>query len=159
MDDNSRLANYFIVYIGTLLFLSIGAITSLGLDWYEMLVLPAWMPPTLVVAFVWGVLFVLTMFSVHTVWRATPHDILLRTIVALYMANAVLLLIWNYVFFGLHALSGAAVLALVTGASVLMLMQQVRRISKKASYMLVPYLVWMALALYVCYEIWTLNYR
>ena len=157
MNNDHRLVNYFTVYVATLLFLCVGAITTLGLGWYETLVLPAWMPPTIVVAFVWGLLFVLTTLSASIVWNTAEHDTPLYIVVALYMGNALFILLWNYLFFGLHALLAASVVALVVGLSVLGLMIRVWRISKKASLMLLPYLIWMILALGFCYLIWKLN--
>lgn len=76
-----------------------------------------------------------------------------------YMGNGLLILLWNYLFFGLHMLFAASLVSLVVGVSVVDLMIRVNRVSKKAAYMLIPYLVWMIFALGLNYIIWSLNGR
>jgi tryptophan-rich sensory protein len=157
MGKDSRLANYFIAYVAALLFFGVGAITTLGLDWYATLALPAWMPSETVVAAAWALLFVFTTWSACIVWDAADRGKGFRATIALYMGNALLVLLWNYLFFGVHALLAASVVALVVGASVLALMVRVLAISRKAALMLIPYLAWMIAALCFNYLIWALN--
>lgn len=157
MNDDLRLANAFIAYVATLLFLGVSAITTLNLAWYRALSLPAWMPSDALVGIVWALLFVLTAWSACIVWNTAKHGAPLRAAATRYMVNGLLVLLWNYLFFGLHMLLAASVVALLVGVSVLDLMIRVRRISKNASLMLAPYLAWMLLALGFCYVIWTLN--
>ncbi len=157
MRSDTLFANYFIAYVTTLMFFGVGAITTLGISWYQTLILPAWMPPTLLVAIVWALLFLLTAFSSSIVWSREPHDSRVRRAIALYSLNALLVLLWNYLFFGLHLLMIAGVVALAVGLSVVALMIQVARISKKATWLLAPYLAWMGLALYLNHVIWALN--
>lgn len=71
MKDDTRLANYTIAYVATLLFFSVGGITTLGFDWYLALTLPVWMPPNIFVASVWGVLFFFTAWSACLAWITT----------------------------------------------------------------------------------------
>ncbi len=157
MNNNTLFSNYFIGYVTTLLFFGVGAITTLGIDWYQTLILPAWMPPTALVAIVWALLFFLTAISSSHVWNSQPHGRHTRIAITLYLLNALLVLFWNYLFFGLHLLMLAGVVAALVGLSVVALMIRVSRISKKATWLLAPYLIWMALALYLNHVIWVLN--
>jgi tryptophan-rich sensory protein len=157
MKDDFRLANYFIAYVATLLFFGVGAITTLGLDWYGTLTLPAFMPPTVLVAAVWCALFILAAWSACIVWDTAAHTDGFRATVALYLANALLVLLWNYLFFGVHVLSAAGGAAVLVGFSVAWLMTRVRRTSRRAAYLLAPYLLWVLAALYLNYLIWSLN--
>ena len=77
--------------------------------------------------------------------------------VALYMANALLVLGWNYLFFGLHHLALSFVAALGVVVSVLVLMGVVRKVSKKAMILLVPYLGWVLFAALLSYTIAVAN--
>lgn len=157
MKNDYLFSSYFIGYVATLLFFGVGAITTLGIDWYQTLILPTWMPPTLLIAFVWALLFLLTAFSSSIVWSREPHDSRVRSAIALYSFNALLVLLWNYLFFGLHLLMYAGAVAVLVGLSVVVLMIRVAPISKRATWLLGPYLAWMGLALYLNHVIWSLN--
>ena len=80
-----------------------------------------------------------------------------RTVMYLYMGNALLILLWNYAFFGLHSLLAGFLVALLVLVSVLVLFTLIWRTSQKAALLLAPYLLWMLLATYLMYMIWMMN--
>lgn len=157
MRSDHRLADYAIVYVALLLFFAVGAITTLGLGWYGALTLPAWMPTSLTVAVVWCVLFLLTALSAIEVWDKVPPGQGLSTMIKLYPGNALLVLLWNYLFFGAHELLLALIAAVLVLASVLALIVSVRRVTPKGAWLLAPYLLWMLAAVYINYAVWSLN--
>ena len=157
MNTDRRLSHWFIGYVTVLLFFAVGAITTLGIGWYETLILPAWMPPTELVAFVWAALFILTGISAAIVWDATEMNRSARTLISLYAGNALLILFWNYLFFGVHILSEASGVAFIIGLSVIVLVVRVSPISRRAALLLIPYLVWVILAFYLNYLVMALN--
>lgn len=159
MERNDRLVRYFIYYVATLLFFGVGAITTVGLPWYDTLTLPSWTPPENLVALAWGILFMLTAVSAVRFMEAigenrTRKD---RRTIFLYMGNALLVLLWNYLFFGIHHLGAALVAASLVGVSAAMLMNRVRERSMAAANLLLPYLAWMLFALYFSYTVSVLN--
>lgn len=157
VGDDQRLARYFIYYVTTLLFFGVGAITTLGLSWYETLTVPVWTPPDIVIALVWCGLFLSAAWSLCIFWEASPRSKMFRATVALYMVNALLILGWNYLFFGLHFLSLSFIAAIGVALSVGALMIMVRRVSTKAMILLVPYLGWVLFAAALSYAITLAN--
>ncbi|MBU6323320.1 MAG: tryptophan-rich sensory protein [Patescibacteria group bacterium] len=157
MDTDTKLANYFIVYVTTLLFFGVGAITTLGLPWYGTLVLPAFMPATPLVAVIWCALFILAAWSACLFWDKKPHDARFEATSALFMGNALLVLFWNYAFFGLHQLVLAFWVSVFIALSVAALIARLRSLLRTAAWLLAPYLAWVAFAAYLTYAIWTLN--
>jgi len=128
------------------------------MEWYDGLVLPAWTPPELLVALIWFVLFVLTACSVAVFWeRSKRNERSFASILVLYMENAMLVLLWNYVFFGLHNLSIAFGVAILIGALVVIIMAKVWNEVRLAALLLIPYLLWMLVALALTYQIMLLN--
>jgi len=158
MNNETKLERSFIFYVATLLFFGVGAITTIGLDWYTTLQLPWWTPPELFVAFVWFVLFLCTAYSVSIFWEqskkggASP-----RSILSLYVANSFLVLLWNYLFFGVHELGFAFAAASAVGLSVAILMFRLWNRFRNAAVLLLPYLGWMLFALAYTYAVMQMN--
>lgn len=158
MNNDTKLTRSFTGYVATLLFFGVGAITTLGMGWYSSLNLPSWTPPELLVAFIWFVLFVLTACSVAVFWERSKRDERsFAWVLNLYMENAMLVLLWNYVFFGLHNLTIAFGVAVLIGVMVLIIMVKLWKEVRLAAVLLLPYLVWMIVALMLTYQIMVLN--
>jgi tryptophan-rich sensory protein len=150
--DNSLLVRWFIYYAALVLFFAVGAITTLGLSWYHALALPAWAPSDLAVALIWCVLFLLAALSAVELYPSAS-----RAVRALYAGNALLILLWNYLFFGLHALGPALLAAVAVGLSALALFAAAWPISRRAAWLLAPYLLWMLYAIALTHLIYRLN--
>lgn len=157
MNNEQRLSNYFIFYVATILFFGVGAITTLGIHWYQILSLPTWTPSEAFVAIIWCVLFFLSALSLCIFWDLPTRDNTFRITVLLYMANAALVLFWNYLFFGIHILSMSFAVAVLVAINVLVLILRTWKISRPTAWLLVPYLAWMLFATYFSYVVMTLN--
>ncbi|KND49277.1 MAG: Benzodiazepine receptor TspO [Parcubacteria bacterium C7867-008] len=158
MDNDTKLTRSFTGYVATLLFFGVGAITTIGMAWYSSLNLPSWTPPELLVALIWFVLFVLTACSVAVFWeRSKRSERSFAWILNLYMENAMLVLLWNYVFFGLHNLTLAFGVAILIGVMVLIIVIKLWKEVRLAALLLLPYLLWMLVALMLTYQIMILN--
>jgi len=153
-----RLAYSFIFYVAALLFFGVGAITTLGLKWYAGLVKPLWTPPDLMVALIWILLFITTALSVSLFWSASLHrERKFALTLGLYAANSLLVLLWNYLFFGLNRLDLAWWSAIAVGASIVLLMLHLWRNHRAAALLLLPYLAWMVFALAFTHTLLVLN--
>jgi len=157
MNKQNTLINYFIFYVATLSFFAVGAITTLGLDWYRTIILPAFALQEFTVAVVWAALFMLVAGSMSMVWNVAPRNKVFTALTALYMGNGLLVLLWNYLFFGAHQLSYAAGAAGLVLLSVVALLVLTWKISSRASLLLAPYFAWMLYAVYFCYQVTVLN--
>jgi len=158
MDNNTKLSRSFIFYVATLLFFGVGGITTLGLNWYTTLSLPWWTPPEMFVAFVWLVLFICTAVSVSIFWEQSKRaGASFLTTIWLYIGNSLLILLWNYLFFGLHELSFAFAAAVAVGVSVLLIMIRLWKEVRTAALLLIPYFGWMLFALVYTYTVMQMN--
>lgn len=157
-DSRQLVRDFFIFYNASLVFFAIGVITSLGLNWYGTLSVPAWSPPVLIIAAVWGALFLTTAISLVIYCDTTRADASsLRRTVTLYIVNAFLILLWNYLFFGIHELVLAVWAAVAVGVSVLALIWRVRKASTTAAWLLAPYIAWMLYAVAINYSVMLMN--
>jgi len=156
--DGARqnLAKSFIFYVVTLLFLAVGAITTLGLPWYAQIAVPSGTPAAWLVAVIWGSIFFLAAFSVHRFWDA-PRSRGFRLTLSMYAAVGALVLCWNYLFFGLHLLMPAFVVSVIVALMHLSLIGRLWGAARRAAYLLLPYFVWVAYAAWLCYQFAVIN--
>jgi benzodiazapine receptor len=148
--------NHVVIPLITVATISVGSlVTSAGMNWYKTLNLPAFTPPGSFIGMVWTVLFILATISALIVWNKSSGK---KTVIAgAFILNALLNVGWSVLFFGLHLIGPAIYEAALLGASVFVLMILTWRISKSASWLLAPYLVWVSFATFLTYTIWSLN--
>ena len=66
-------------------------------------------------------------------------------------------IIWSVIFFGLHSPGGALIEIVFLWLAILATIIAFYKISRLASWILVPYILWVSFAMYLNYVIWTLN--
>lgn len=150
--------NYIIIPLITILVSVIGSFaTSRGMDWYRTINLPEITPPGQFIGTVWTILFILATISALIVWNTAERTGNFKLIIALFIANAILNVLWSYMFFGAHWIGPAVIEAGLLGLSVIMLIIFIWPVSKLAAGLLMPYAGWVAFATYLTYTIWQLN--
>jgi len=124
--------------------------------WYPTLAKPAFTPPSWLFGPVWTTLYLLMGVALYLVWRS--DDGRLRTVaLAVFGVQLVLNAAWTLVFFGSQAIFGGLVVILVLLATILATMAAFARIDRRATALLVPYLLWVGFATALNYELWRLN--
>jgi translocator protein len=125
--------------------------------WYAALVKPSLSPPNWVFAPVWITLYTLMGISLYLVWRKSTKENCHCFALQLFLFQLSLNVVWSYLFFGLQepllALFGIVFLNVV----VVLVMWRFWYIQKVAAYLLLPYAVWIAFAMYLNFMIWQLN--
>ena len=146
------------VILAVLFVAAVAALGTLFTDtsdsWYQNLIKPALQPPGIVFSIVWTVLYGLIAASLSL--SVLNPDTPVKTL-WLHAANGVLNVLWSYTFFSLHNPGGALFVLLLTIVIAITLYVSVRKTNATAAYLLIPYLVWLAFALYLNYEIAFLN--
>lgn len=134
-----------------------GAVAAMGTafvdtssEWYQSLIKPALQPPPIVFSIVWSVLYLILAASLSLV--SIMPDAQKKTL-ALYVLTGVLNVLWTYTFFYLQNPGGAVFVLIITIIAAIMLFSDVYRSSRIASYLLIPYVVWLCFALYLNYEL------
>ncbi len=150
--------SYSLVILITLI-VAIGGswVTSLGMDWYQTLRLPAWTPSGQIIGLVWTIIFILTAWSAILVLKSGRKHPNFWWALWFFVINAVLNLGWTILFFGWHKISYSLAEMIILLCNVLALVTCIWPISKKASLLLVPYLLWVSFATYLTWSILTLN--
>ncbi len=122
--------------------------------WYTALDKPFFNPPNWIFAPVWTGLFVLMGISLYIVWNSKPKSKLPFIIFGIQL---VLNLLWSVLFFCLQSTFYSLIEILALWISILSTMIVFHRISKKASYLFIPYIVWVSFAALLNYYIFVLN--
>lgn len=133
-----------------------GALTELG-PWYFALKHPAWKPPDAAFGVVWTTIFTLCAISGSLAWRAANTPALRRSIAWLFGVNAVLNILWSALYFKLQRPDWALFEVVFLWLSILALIAGLWRLSRWASGLLLPYLVWVGIAAVLNWETVQLN--
>lgn len=123
--------------------------------WYAGLVKPAFSPPSWVFGPVWTILYTLIGISLFLVWQEKGKE--KKTALSIFFVHLFLNALWSILFFGLHNPSLAFFEILLLLATLLVVMWQFWRIRPLASYLLVPYLLWISFAAFLNFALWQLN--
>ncbi len=122
-----------------------GALTELG-PWYYALKQPAWKPPDAAFGVIWSLIFTLCAISGALAWRAAVTAQERRRVLTLFGANALLNILWSALYFKLHRPDWALIEVFFLWLSIVGLTVGLWRISRWASALLLPYLVWVSIA-------------
>ncbi|MGE5541231.1 MAG: TspO/MBR family protein [Bacillota bacterium] len=124
-------------------------------SWYAGLVHPSWTPPNWVFGPVWTTLYILMGMAAALIWRSGRKGTLLP--LALYFVQLTVNASWSIVFFGMHNLIGGLVIIKVLWLMIAALMALSWRYSRTATYLLIPYLLWVTYAATLNLGIFLLN--
>lgn len=129
--------------------------SSTGKDWYRTLNLPSVTPPDWIFGVAWTIIYILSAICAILVWNfAIKNSNFIMTVFGI---NLFLNIFWTYIFFYKHNILGGLVVAILLEISVLILMFEIFKTSKKTSLLLAPYAIWVAFAIILNYLIWIIN--
>lgn len=125
-------------------------------SWYRELSKPSWTPPDIAFPIAWGILYLLMAVAAWRVYMA--DDSALRTAsLGVYALQLLANAAWSWLFFGRKQIAAALidiVLLLVLISIAIALFSQV---SPLAAWLMVPYWLWVTLALALNATIFRLN--
>jgi tryptophan-rich sensory protein len=125
--------------------------------WYTTLQKPAFTPPNWVFGPAWTLLYVLMGISLFLIWRKGFENKEIRIGMAIFGVQLFLNFLWSLLFFGLRSPLLGLLEIIPLWIAILATIIYFYRISKKASYLLVPYLAWVTFATLLNYYILILN--
>ena len=154
---SSRAAPVWIAAASAVAVAMLGALmTDLG-PWYAALRQPAWKPPDWVFGPVWTTIFSLAAIAGVNGWRRAPDRESRERMLLLFAANAFLNVLWSLLFFRLHRPDWALIEVPLLWLSVLALIVLLARFARLAACLLVPYLIWVAIAALLNWQTVRLN--
>ncbi|OGN04088.1 MAG: TspO protein [Candidatus Yanofskybacteria bacterium RIFCSPHIGHO2_02_FULL_44_12b] len=125
--------------------------------WYTGLIKPALNPPGYIFGPTWTILYALMGIAAFLIWKTGWEQKRVKIALGIFILQLLLNAAWSIIFFGLHSPFWALIDIAAMWLAVIWTMVKFYPIRKKASYLLLPYIAWIAFAAYLNYMIWVLN--
>ena len=125
--------------------------------WYFALRQPAWKPPDAAFGLIWSVIFSLSAVSAWLGWHALATGAKRRQWLILWALNAFFNVFWSLIYFKWHRPDWSIFELVFIWLSVLALMLFMYPHRRRASWLLLPYLVWVTIAGALNYSTIVLN--
>ena len=134
------------------------AFTFTGINsWYQYLLKPNFNPPSWLFGPVWTTLYILMGIALYLIWKDGLKKDFVKNSFLLFIVNLVLNSLWSIVFFGLQNPALAFLVIILLWLVILVLIIRFYKINKLASYLLIPYILWVSFASILNFSIWQLN--
>lgn len=147
--------------IGIAIPLAVGGLSALltqsAMQKFNSLNQPPLAPPSWLFPVVWTVLFVLMGIASSLVYMADVPQEQKKSALTLYGVQLAMNFLWSIVFFNFGAYLFAFVWLLALLAVIIATAVKFRKISKTATWMLIPYILWVCFAGYLNFAIYLLN--
>jgi len=130
--------------------------TDLG-PWYRSLNKPSWQPPDAAFGPVWTAIFACAAASSVIAWRRARSAATREWIIGLFALNGFLNVLWSLLFFRLRRPDWALIEVAGLWVSILLLILFLLRLSRTASVLLAPYIVWVSIAAALNFAVVRLN--
>lgn len=126
-------------------------------NWYSNLEKPSFSPPNWVFGPVWILLYFLMGISIYLIWLNIKKNKKAKIAFWLFWIHLIFNSTWSIVFFGLQNPGLAFINILIIWVLIIALIIKFFKINKWASYLLIPYFLWVSFASILNYFIWYLN--
>jgi tryptophan-rich sensory protein len=114
-------------------------------SWYQFLNKPSFAPPNWLFAPVWSILYFLMAISAFLIWKK-KKEINVREALMFYFIQLILNVLWSIVFFGLKSPFFGFLEILILWFFIFLTILKFYKIEKLASYLLIPYILWVSFA-------------
>ena len=125
--------------------------------WYQTLNKPSFSPPNNLFGPVWTLLYLFMGISAYLIWKKGVKNKTVKTALTYFLIQLGLNFLWSLLFFGLHSPLLAMVDIAALWIFIFITITQFAKIDKTASYLLIPYLLWVSFAAILNLSIVTLN--
>lgn len=126
-------------------------------NWYQTLIKPDFNPPNWIFGPVWTTLYILMGVSLYLIWNKGIKTKYEKTAIGIFSIQLVLNAIWSILFFGLKSPLYAFIEIIFLWIFIVLSIIYFYKISKPASYLLIPYICWVSFASVLNYFILILN--
>jgi len=126
-------------------------------NWYVLLQKPIFTPPNWLFAPMWFLLYILMGISAFLVWRKGIKVFQVREGLIIFVIQLVLNILWSYAFFGLKSPLWGLIVIVPLWTAILLTMINFYRVSRTASFLLIPYILWVSYATVLNFSIYLLN--
>jgi benzodiazapine receptor len=123
-------------------------------SWYSRLSKPHWTPPNWLFAPVWTALYVTMAVAAWLVWRRSA---LTAVPMRLFLLQLLLNVAWSAVFFRLRSPGWAFMEMVALWCAILLTAIAFGKTAPIASWLMIPYLMWVSYAAALNFAVWRLN--
>ncbi|MBU1132273.1 tryptophan-rich sensory protein [Patescibacteria group bacterium] len=126
-------------------------------EWYPALAKPFFTPPNWLFAPVWIALFFLMGCALYLVWTNGEKSKNKKTALWIFGIQLGLNALWSVLFFGLRSPISGFVEIIILWLAILATIIYFFKISKTAGFLMIPYILWVSLAMILNFYIFVLN--
>lgn len=154
---------YIKIIIAVAVCLTVGYLSSIVTQssintWYPTIEKPSFNPPNWIFAPVWTLLFILMGISAGLIWdKVDSNKELVKKGLFFFVIQLAFNALWSYLFFALHNVLLASIEIVILLLMIFETYVIFKKIDKKASYMLIPYMLWVGFATILTVTIYFLN--
>ena len=134
-------------------------LTMKGMDKFKYLNQPLLSPPSWIFPVAWTILYILMGIASYLIYK--NKNVFLyeerEKSLILYAIQLIFNFFWSIIFFNMQKFFFAFFWLLILWVLVLLLIINTKKISKKATYLLIPYLLWLTFAGYLNIMVAILN--
>ncbi|MBP9483969.1 MAG: tryptophan-rich sensory protein [Negativicutes bacterium] len=155
----SQITKLFISLAASFITATIGGFfTSASVTtWYPALIKPAGTPPAWLFGPVWFLLYFLMAIALFLIWRTPNKKPQVTFALQVYFVHLLVNILWSAVFFGLQFPFFGLLVIFALWVMIGILIFLFFLINKEASFLMVPYWLWVTYAMYLNFGIWRLN--
>ena len=151
------------IAIAIIIPLLVGGISSFltmdGMDKFKYLDQPFLSPPSWVFPVVWTILYILMGIASYLIYKdknVITYEEKEKALL-LYVVQLIFNFFWSIIFFNMQMFVFAFIWLIILWGMVLLLIIYAYKVNKKASYLLIPYILWLTFAGYLNIMIALLN--
>ena len=133
-------------------------VTSTSVNgWYLSINKPVLTPPSWVFPVAWTILYFLMALALYLVWSKGTETKGVKSALVAFGIQLGLNILWTPLFFGLNNILLALIDIYFLLIAIVITIVLFHKVSKKAAYLLIPYLVWVTFAIYLTQTIFLIN--
>jgi len=125
--------------------------------WYATIKKPSFTPPNWLFAPVWIALFALMGIALFLIWRKGLHNTQVRIAFIIFIIQLILNISWSAAFFGFRSPLLGFIIIIVLWVAILLTIVTSHKVSALASFLLIPYIIWVSFAAVLNFSIMILN--
>lgn len=134
-----------------------GLLGGNGGEIYSSLIKPSFSPPGWVFPVVWTVLYLLMAIALYRIILHGAQGENVGNAVFFFVVQIILNYLWSVIFFRFQLYGVAFVELLLLLFFIIVTTVEFAKIDKKAAWLMVPYIIWVAFAAILNYSVWMQN--
>jgi translocator protein len=148
--------------IGAITFVvALGAniIRPVDAKWFKRLKRPQWLTFESLIPLIWTTIFICGAWSAYMVWESNPGDSYIWFLMGFYLLVEVVTIAYTPVTFWSHSLIAGTITGGLGGVLCFILAVLVWSVSKWATALLLPYLIWSPIGTYTTWVMGKINHQ